>query len=169
MTSNVLKTTRKAETLNVVKLPDRHADETAKFLSKWPTKCLEHEEVVTHFCADHDVLLCDVCGLTNHKACCNTLSLAAASKGIRSSRQCAILDNELKTLIESYEKGHKEQGEILTNLQDQDREFVRAVKQFRSEINAILDRLENAVLAKKDDYATKRKELIKGEVFFSNL
>ena len=161
MTSKISK--HGLEKLFVVQPRDRVADETAKFLSKWPTKCTTHEEVVTRFCVDHDALLCSVCELTNHKPCGHVLSLMEASKGIRSSRECTILENEIKKVMEKYEKMHTEQTEIQTNVQEQDKQFVRAVKAFRQDINTLLDRLELAVLANKEDYATKRKELIKGK------
>lgn len=56
----------------------------------------------------------------------------------------------------------QEQAAILADVIDQEREFVRAVRGFRSEVNAILDRLENALLARKDNYVTERKDLVKG-------
>ncbi|KAH3749695.1 hypothetical protein DPMN_184201 [Dreissena polymorpha] len=151
----------RVQKLNTIQPPDRAADETAKFLSKFPTKCMEHEEPVKSFCADHDVLICDVCALSNHKACQMVMGFTEASKGIRSSREVTVLENGLKKMIEDYDKMFKEQSEILTNLAEQEREFVKAVKQFRGEINAILDRLENSVLAKKDNYTTQRRDTVK--------
>lgn len=154
--------TSRSDKLNVVPLSERVADETAKFLSKWPTRCLNHEDVVTCYCMDHDTLLCDTCSISNHKSCGNVLSLQEASKGIRSSRECSSIENAIKKLIQDYEKLHKEQSDILTNVLDQEKDFIKAVKDFRREINAALDRLEHVVLAKKDDYASKRKDVVKG-------
>ncbi|XP_052814767.1 uncharacterized protein LOC128241744 [Mya arenaria] len=151
----------RVEKLNTIKPPERIADDVAKYLSKYPTRCVEHEETVKRFCADHDVLICDVCGLSNHKSCQNVMGFDDASKGIRSSRDVTLIDSSLKTMISQYEKMFKEQTDILTNLTDQDREFVKAVKAFRSEINAILDRLENAILVKKENYTTQRRDIVK--------
>ena len=140
----------------------RGPDMVAKFLSKWPTRCLNHEEAIVSFCMDHDQLVCNVCVLSDHKECNSIMGLVEASKGMRGSRECAILDANLKKLRQKYEKTLETQTAIMENLIEQDREFVKAVRSFRDEINVVLDQLEHAILAKKDDFATRKKDIIKG-------
>lgn len=75
-------TSRKEQRLQTVKPADRSAESTAKFLAKWPTRCLDHEEVVSQYCLEHDQLLCDVCAMSAHNRCNDVMSLDDASKGM---------------------------------------------------------------------------------------
>ncbi|XP_045179371.2 uncharacterized protein LOC123538992 [Mercenaria mercenaria] len=161
MAARIKLSSRTEQRLTTIQPPDRGADSTAKFLAKWPTRCLDHEEVVSRYCLDHDQLLCDVCSMTIHNRCNSVLSLDEASKGIRGGRECTLIEAGIKKLINKYEKMHKEQSNILTNLAEQEKEFIRAVKSFRSDLNAMLDRLENAVMAKKDNYTTRRRDVVR--------
>lgn len=161
MAARLKLSSRAEQRLTTIQPPDRAADSVAKFLSKWPTKCLEHEEPVSRFCVEHDTLICDVCKMTNHSRCNSAMDLDEASKGIRSSRECTLIEAGIKKLVKRYEKMHTEQSDILKNLQEQEKEFIKAVKQFRQELNAMLDRLEHAVMAKKDNYTTRRREAVK--------
>ncbi|KAL4217364.1 hypothetical protein ACF0H5_023815 [Mactra antiquata] len=147
--------------LSTIKPPSRAADGTAKFLLKWPTRCLEHEEIVSRYCLDHDQLLCDVCAMTVHNKCGTVLDLDEASKGIRASRDVTLMETGIQKLIDKYDKLHKDQTEKLILIQQHEKEFIRSVKEFRRDVNAMLDRLEHAVLAKKDNYVTKRRDSVK--------
>ena len=72
---------RKEPRLHTIQPTDRTAESTAKFLAKWPTRCLDHEEVISRYCLDHDQLLCDVCSMSVHNRCNEVMSLDEASKG----------------------------------------------------------------------------------------
>lgn len=82
MAARVKLSSRVEQRLTTIKPPDRAADATAKFLLKWPTRCLEHEEIISRYCLEHDELLCDVCSMTVHNRCSSVLTLDEASKGI---------------------------------------------------------------------------------------
>ena len=148
--------------VNVLPDRDKKPDDVAKFLTKLPTRCLLHEEPVISFCVEHDQLICNACGLSAHSQCDNIVGLLEASKGFRNSREVTILNGNFKKLKQKYEKVYKEQTDILNDVIEREKTFVSAVHAFRDEINAILQRLENALMAKKDDYVIKKKNIHKG-------
>ncbi|XP_060606687.1 uncharacterized protein LOC132758984 [Ruditapes philippinarum] len=124
----------------------------SKYLPSVPTeRCKLHSlKLVDMYCADHDAVGCHVCFTITHRSC-------QGIHYIPEYIQTNILTDNVRKIDAELERAITEMGVILKKKQQEIKEnknakasFLEDIKQYRQELNEILDRLEQASIAELD-------------------
>ncbi|VDI61313.1 Hypothetical predicted protein [Mytilus galloprovincialis] len=120
--------------------------------------CNDHEELpLEFFCSDHDSLQCRSCMANTHRACGKILPIDIAAKGIKSSVMFDDICKDISALRKSTNQLLKERRMNKTQVGRSKESILQKIKQFRSDINKHLDKLEKKM---SSDLDTKERQLV---------
>ena len=114
-------------------------------------RCDEHQTVLESYCSDHDQLCCHECIATRHRACSALIPIQRASSGIRDGKTAQKITSELETLLSQFMRLKKDEENEMKNINKQGDNLEKMVKDFRKEVNEMLDRAESALYRKRDE------------------
>ena len=114
-------------------------------------RCEEHQATLESYCDEHDLLCCHLCISNAHRTCKALVPIQRAANGIRDGSSIADLTVELDKLLTQFMR-LKSEGEIeMKTVTKQGEALAKCVKEFRKEVNIILDKAETALVKKKDE------------------
>ena len=127
-------------------------------------RCNEHDADFVSYCESHDVVCCHVCVTSGHRACSKVIPLSDATFGTRAVKLSKELESNIKKLQTQFEEVKTAKVDYIKAVEHQDTAFLAAVKGFRRTINAILNRLEDALIRDKNKVLKEKLDLISGHV-----
>ena len=114
-------------------------------------RCEEHQAALESYCEDHDQLCCHECIAASHGTCKALTPIQRASSGIRDGRSTQTVTSELETLLSQFMRLKKEEETEMKNTTKQGEKLEKMIKDFRKEVNAVLDKAESALYQKRDE------------------
>ena len=114
-------------------------------------RCDEHQATLESFCEDHDVLCCHLCISNAHRTCKRLIPIQRAANGIRDGSSISDLTSELDKLLTQFMRFKSEGEEETKTISKQGQALTDAFREFRKEVNKVLDKAELALLKKRDE------------------
>ncbi|WAR25408.1 hypothetical protein MAR_011112 [Mya arenaria] len=135
-----------------------------KTLGRQKKMCQEHGAKLISFCESHDTLCCNVCVLASHRECAKVVPLSAVADRNYVFRMCKDLESAIKKLQNKFEDLQVQKLDFVKNVEEQTETLVTTVKMYRKSIDGILNKLEEAVMKKKDEYYFERTQQVNGQI-----
>lgn len=136
--------------------------------------CGEHELELESFCQSHGTFCCRTCIEKNHVECEGIQPINQVTSGFNVLKSTTETLKLLELLIRKFETVRTGDRDSLKSIDTQGKELERRVKQFRQNVNKMLDKAEMTMLMKKDEICGEEAKVVKqrlevGEVAVSNL
>jgi hypothetical protein len=104
--------------------------------------CADHQdEKQKYYCRYHDIVVCSVCVTLDHRTC-EVEYIHKLSKHILDSEELNELMAEMKSLEEVCNLGIKRAKDEIKAISENHDKVIKAIHQFRKEINTRLDNME---------------------------
>lgn len=127
--------------------------------SDWEYKCCKIHDChhFEYFCVEHQMMCCRECMTSDlHRTCRKILTINAASKHVRTSKQFKEVEDELEHILETLENILTDRRENLTQINSH--ELVKdSIARFKAKIVQHLDVLEGRLL---DDLDRIQKDVV---------
>ncbi|XP_060596616.1 uncharacterized protein LOC132750624 [Ruditapes philippinarum] len=123
--------------------------------------CDDHQdEKQKYYCRDHDIVVCSVCVTLDHRTC-KVEYIPKISKHILDSEELNELMAEMKSLEEVCKLGIKRAKDEIKAISENHDKVIKAIHQFRKEINTRLDDMETIVVKDAERISDEKQMILK--------
>ncbi|XP_060596614.1 uncharacterized protein LOC132750623 [Ruditapes philippinarum] len=123
--------------------------------------CDDHQdEKQKYYCRDHDIVVCSVCVTLDHRTC-KVEYIPKLSKHILDSEELNELMVEMKSLEEVCKLGIKRAKDEIKAISENHDKVIKAIHQFRKEINTRLDDMEQIAVKNAESIFDKKQMHLK--------
>ncbi|XP_060570476.1 E3 ubiquitin-protein ligase TRIM33-like [Ruditapes philippinarum] len=123
--------------------------------------CDDHQdEKQKYYCRDHDIVVCSVCVTLDHRTC-KVEYIPKLSKHILDSEELNELMAEMKSLEEVCKLSIKRAKDEIKAISENHDKVIKAIHQFRKEINTRLDDMEKIVVEDAERISDKTQMILK--------
>ncbi|XP_060566627.1 uncharacterized protein LOC132725508 [Ruditapes philippinarum] len=137
-----------------------------KSLPSFPVeKCEVHKtKLLDMYCADHDDVACATCIAIKHRTCQNIHSVPDEVNDLCKEIDADKTNIELIRIKTKIEEAEKVKKLLIKELNAQKAKATDSIRQFRKEMELILDTLEKATLKSLDEKYNNGKEKLENEI-----
>ncbi|KAL4241150.1 hypothetical protein ACF0H5_001928 [Mactra antiquata] len=132
-------------------------------LPAFPTKqCSQHiGKIMDMFCKTHDVVCCYVCAAEDHKSCKDMMSVSDNINRLYNKTDRSRATSELSDTLDTMNQRQANTDTLLKQLRDSKKTAIKAVSEYRIEMEKFLKKLEEASIKEiEDKYQTLESQIL---------
>ena len=130
-----------------------------------PQPCPDHVgKDIELFCADHNTLCCVMCVATEHRRCEKVASIDKLAKQLEEGAVTEELVDKLESYLEHIKHMKDDRENNLNALSQKKSDIMEQIKNYRENVNILLERLEHAVGESFDRLHTDEIQSIRKEI-----
>ena len=121
--------------------------------------CSCKQGIIEHFCASHKIVFCSICKSTQHIECktCNIDQVIEDETAVNENTPSSY---QIDRLLDKSQTECREQDGLLEELTEREKQLREEINDFRTEINDVLDRLQEASVNELKDHVQKQEAII---------
>ncbi|KAL4216872.1 hypothetical protein ACF0H5_023334 [Mactra antiquata] len=132
-------------------------------LPAFPTKqCSQHiGKIMDMFCKTHDVVCCYVCAAEDHKSCKDMMSVSDNINTLYNKTDTSRATSELSDTLDTMNQRQANTDTLLKQLRDSKKTAIKAVSDYRIEMEKFLKKMEKASIKEiEDKYQTLESQIL---------
>ncbi|KAL4216546.1 hypothetical protein ACF0H5_024269 [Mactra antiquata] len=137
--------------------------EQPKSLPAFPTKQCNHHigKIMNMYCKSHDIVCCYVCAAEDHRSCKDMMSVSDNIGQLYNKTDISKATLKLSHTLDDMNQWQKHTDTLLKQLQDSKTTAIKAVSDYRLEMEKCLKKMEKASIKEiEDEYKQIESELL---------